>query len=127
MWQQLVESRARMGREPREYVGEVALRVHAVRLACGEQGEEAREVDASLVVPDKEVVLAPEGNGSESALRRVVVEREPRVVEEARQRLPLPARIADGLPERTLGRVVRLRGSEPVAQLVRDGRGLGLA
>jgi hypothetical protein len=46
-------------------------------------------------------------------IRRVVVDRDPRIVEESRERSAAVARIADRLTERTLRRMVRLLGLEP--------------
>ncbi len=75
-----------------KHVSEVVDRVDAVRLAGRDERVEASQVLAGLVGSDEQEVLAAEGGNAERSLRGVVVDREVRVSEEERQRVPLTER-----------------------------------
>jgi hypothetical protein len=56
-----------------EDIGEVGEGVDVVGLAGSDERVQTREVLASLIVADEEIVLAPESGGSQGALRGIVV------------------------------------------------------
>ena len=59
--------------ESDEDVRQVRLRVDAILLTGGKEGEEPREVFAGLVVADEEVVFPSQGDGAQPLLGCVVV------------------------------------------------------
>lgn len=72
-----------MRAEPQQHISQVRLGVDAVGLARGDERREPREVLASLVAADEEVVLAAQGHRPQGPRGGVVVERQRGVLEEA--------------------------------------------
>jgi hypothetical protein len=57
VWEQLVDARGGVRLHAQHDIGEVIDRVHLVRLAGGDEGVEAGQVLAGVVVADEEEVL----------------------------------------------------------------------
>ena len=77
----------------------------------------------SFVAADEEPVLAADGLTPELALAAVVVEPEPTVVEKARERNALIARVGHCLADRTLGQDLRLFVIDPSEEAVEHRTG----
>src|SRR6184192_3415164 len=79
----------------RQYVGEVVLRVETVEFGAFDQGVHRRGAPAASMGAGEEVILAADRDAAQRALGRVVVEREPAVVEAAHQRGPARPHVAE--------------------------------
>jgi hypothetical protein len=66
-----------------EHVGEVGLRIDGVHLAGFDQRGDDAPMNATLVAPGKEGVLAVQRDRADSALNGVGVDLDPAVVDEA--------------------------------------------
>ena len=88
--------------EEAEEVAEVGPGLDVVELAAGEEGDEGGVDLGGVVGADEEPVLAADGLAPQGALGGIVVERETAIVEEALERDPLIAGVADGLGDRRL-------------------------
>jgi hypothetical protein len=72
----------------REHVREVLEGIDPARLACRDERVQSRDARAAVAVVDEEVILPAECDAPERTLRAVVVERQPRLVEEDAQLVP---------------------------------------
>ena len=64
----------RSGGEDRQYPSEIALRIHADELACGDHGINHRGAPAGGRVPDEEVIAKSHFSRSEAALDGILVD-----------------------------------------------------
>ena len=96
MREERVDVRGRMRADSHEHVADVLERVHAVRLAGGDDGVQRGDVVAGILVTDKQEVLSAESGDAERACTAVVVRRHVDVVEEARELGPVVERVRQG-------------------------------
>lgn len=75
--------------EAGQQLGEVALRVDAVQLACLDQGGEIRPAAAPLIAAGEQGVLSADHQGPDGALDGVGVELDAAIVEEPGQTVPV--------------------------------------
>jgi hypothetical protein len=90
------------GRDEAEEVAEVSPGLDAVELAAGQEGDEDRVDACSLVAAEEQPVFASEDLPPKVSLGDIVVEREPAVVDKAREGDTLVAGVADRLGDRGL-------------------------
>jgi hypothetical protein len=85
-------------------VSEPGKRLDVVELCGGDEGADGCPSDAATVRAREQMVLAPERDGPDGALDRIVVEFDATVIKEAGEGRPAGERVADGLGEGPAGR-----------------------
>jgi hypothetical protein len=79
-----------------EHVGEVMLRVDAVKLGGLDEGVHRRGASAAGVGTGEEVILAADGDAAQRAFCGIVVDGQPAVIEAADERRPASPHVAEG-------------------------------
>jgi len=124
-WQQFIEPVDGMTVDHAlKNVGDVGIGFDVVELGGLDQRADDGPAVAAAVAAGEQMVLAPEGDGTDRALDRIGVEFDAAVVQEPGQGLPTGERITDRLGERAASGDLRELGFQPGAQLSDERAGV---
>ena len=114
--QQAVEVLVEGGGQPGQDVEKPGIRVETVGLGCGQQTHDRGGTLTGGFGASKKSVLAADGDGPDSVLGRVVVDRVAAVVGDARERVPSLLRVADGTSQAGVAQDLGLQLVEPALE-----------
>lgn len=104
-WHELIPARRRpVSSDPSDDVGDVSLRLDAVKLADLDNGVDRSSAFAADLRPGEQPVLAADGDAAHRTLGDIIVDLETAIVEDPRERGPALATIGDRLGHLRLGR-----------------------
>jgi len=106
---------------------QVGARVDVVRNGGRDDREDVRGALSAVVEPGEEPVPSPKNQATKLALSPIVRRLDVAVVEEEHETMPLPVKVAEGLPQRRLRRRVLSTLIEPAAECLQHGAGVLVA